>query len=105
MRYVYVTDPHAFIRLAGDFDQEAVSLDQAQEWLRGDWQSAVRDGDLAEALSTLTGIRIPVDQSRRSVVLSPGDEALVFRLWVWPREGKCPSFVDALIIKMKEASR
>lgn len=100
MRYVYVTAPFSFIQIKGVSDQYAITLDEAREWLKGEWQSAVCDPELAEALTSLTGVKIPVATSKEPVVLSPGDEALIFRTWVFSERRRMDNFVDIYLIKM-----
>jgi hypothetical protein len=73
----------AVITSPGMYCYEHVDLDEATKWLEaGDWTSTIGYPETAEALSELTGLRIPVNRS--VVTMQPGDQALVFRLVLPP---------------------
>jgi len=73
----------AVITAPGDYTYALISLIEAIQWLEdGEWQSSIGYRETAEALSELTGIEVPYD--RRTIVMRPGDEALVFRLVLPP---------------------
>ena len=64
-----------------------LSPPEAREWLMsGDFFSVVGHQSTASVLTAVTGVHIPLH--RGEIVLSPGDEILVFQLGVRLPEGK-----------------
>ncbi len=73
----------AVITAPGVYEYCLISPAEAREWLRqGGWVSTVGYAETAEALSTLSGMEIPVN--RIIIKMEVGDEALVFRVVLPP---------------------
>jgi len=73
-------------------DREAIiyvkklTLEEAREWAKGDFISAIGHESTALMLTSLLGVDVPVNRIRIS--LKEGDEALVTQFLVRPPEGK-----------------
>jgi len=73
----------AVITAPGRYDYRHISAAEAREWYAaGPVTSTIGYAETAAALAELLGAAIPVD--RRTIVMQPGDEALVFRLVLPP---------------------
>ena len=74
----------AVITAPGTYVYRHISVEEAKRWyFEGEIPiSTVGYEETAEALSQLLGVRIPVN--RITIVMQPGDEALVFRLVLPP---------------------
>jgi len=68
----------AVITSPGDYRYRIITADEARQWAEGGFVSTVGYEQTAEALGQLLGVPVPVD--RKTITMSPGDEALVFRL-------------------------
>lgn len=69
----------AVITAPGDFSYRHISVPVAIAWLQdGGWESTMGYQETALALQEITGVPIPVN--RKTIKMSEGDEALVFRL-------------------------
>jgi len=68
----------AVITAEGDYRYRLIDAAAARAWAAGGFVSTVGYEQTAEALTQLLGVPVPVD--RRSIVMTVGDEALVFRL-------------------------
>jgi hypothetical protein len=66
--------------------QRLISIEEAKRLLAKGFISAVGHQSTAEIMSTVLGI--PIQYSRQSVFLEPGDEAICFILKQRPPEGK-----------------
>jgi hypothetical protein len=66
--------------------QRIVSSNEAKQLLANGFISAVGHQSTAEIMSTVLGI--PIQYSRQSVFLEPGDEAICFVLRTRPPEGR-----------------
>ena len=76
MRYILNS---AVITAPGTYRYQLITLDELREWIHaGRYESTIGYEETAEALSLLTGEKIPVN--RRLIEMEVGDEALVFRL-------------------------
>lgn len=76
MRYILNS---AVITEEGLYRYKKISIEEAKEWLKkGDYASAIGYQETADAIETLTGIR--VDVNRIQVSIAKGDEALIFRI-------------------------
>jgi hypothetical protein len=73
----------AVITAPGDYRYTLVTAEEARAWAqRGPLVSTIGYEQTADALAELLGRPVPVD--RRTITMSPGDEALVFRLALPP---------------------
>lgn len=82
MRYLLNS---AVITAPGSYTYRRLTVDEARAWLSaGPWTSTIGYSETAAALSEVAGMNIPTD--RRTIVMKPGDEALVFRLVLPPGE-------------------
>lgn len=68
----------AVITAPGRYEYRLITADAARAWAVGGFTSTVGYEQTAEALAELLGMPVPVD--RRTIIMQPGDEALVFRL-------------------------
>jgi hypothetical protein len=76
MRYILNS---AVITKPGRYEYRLLTADKAREWLqRGEFTSTIGYPETALAAEALFGV--PITCNRSTVTMSPGDEALVFRL-------------------------
>jgi hypothetical protein len=77
----------------GVWEYRPATISEVKRWLQnGGWISAVKYPATVEVIKRLTGVQVPL--SNRRVVLTPGDEALVFRLRHEAASG--PRFIPSL---------
>lgn len=73
----------AVITAPGTFEYKHITAAEALTWLHeGDWESTIGYPETAMALAKIASTEIPV--CRKTIVMQPNDEALVFRL-VFPQ--------------------
>jgi hypothetical protein len=73
----------AVITGPGTYEYMLITVEQAQAWIdEGGWVSTIGYPETAEALSRITGCRVP--WKRETIRMDVGDEALVFRLVLPP---------------------
>lgn len=78
MRYILNS---AVITSPGEYHYRLVSVDRARDWLNhGPAVSTIGYQETCNAMSALLGV--PVEFRRIQIHMTPGDEALVFRLTV-----------------------
>lgn len=86
MRYLLNS---AVLTSPGEYNYRLVDINQAVAWLLdGEFVSAIRYDQTAEALSMITGVDIPTRDT--TLVMEAGDEALVFRLVFPPGTPRVP---------------
>lgn len=77
----------AVLTTPGTYSYVHIPPTTARRWFEGGpYESAVGYDATAEALFFLTGVRVPV--ARHLIRMQPGDEALVFRLKIKPRDNR-----------------